>query len=383
MSQKPRVLVHCQFVYGIGHFVRTIELCKSLISSFRITLVSGGEAVPNFQIPQEIEFIQLPAIYKDDGNEELKVVDPESDLKSTLEYRKLVLTGLVEKCNPDIFISEHFPFGLLFEDEVLTIIGKIKSYNPNCKLVCSVRDIILTQEGTKSDLRSYEILNDYYDLVLIHGDPNFMQLRNTFPYELEIKTRIEYTGYVVERLSDTSKAIAKSKVVVSVAAGRIGSELITFVLKAVPEITNLIDIDLIIFTGAFQKDIVTKSQQNDYIKILPFHRTEYIRHLQDCNLLICLAGYNTIIEATSISKAILVYQKEFSEGNDEQQIRLRMFESLGLLQAITFEEISKGALSKKILESLKNRTIVQSRIDTNGADRTAYLLEDLLSYSQN
>ena len=383
MSQKPRILVHCQFVYGIGHFVRTIELCKSLKSSFQITLVSGGETVPNFQIPQEIDFIQLPAIYKEDGKEGLKVVDSESDLESIMVYRKFLLTDLVEKCNPDIFVSEHFPFGLLFEDEVLTTIGKIKSHNPNCKLVCSVRDIILTHGGAKSDLRTCEILNSFYDLVLIHGDPNFIQLRNTFPFEHLIKTKIKYTGYVVERLVDLSRSSSKSKIVVSVAAGRIGSELITFVQNAIPEITNQIDIDLFFFTGAFQKDIITKNPEKDFINVLPFHRTEYINQIQECDLLICLAGYNSIIEALSISKKLLVYRKEFSEGNDEQQIRIRMFESHDLLQSITFDEISKGLLAQKILDRIRNRNIVQSQIDTNGANRTAYFLQNLFSDSQN
>lgn len=376
MSNKPTILIHCQYVYGIGHFVRTVELCKALLSHFQITLVSGGEQVPNFSIPTGIDFKQLPPVYKEEGEDTLRVVEKGIELSEAMRIRKSLLREYIVALKPDIFLSEHFPFGLLFEEEVLAVIKETKAANENCKIVCSVRDIILTTHGAKHDMRTCDILNSYYDLILVHGDPSIISLETTFPLVKNILPVIEYTGYVAEKLEVQKTEETKKLVLVSVAAGRIGSELITAVLDSSQDIIDSLNCEIVLFSGAFQKEICVDDFENHYVQILPFSRNQYLSKLQICDLLICLGGYNTIIEALSIQRSVLVYQKEFSSGNEEQLIRLKMFEELGLVESITSKEISDGKLLAKVMNFLNNKQEPLNAIETNGARRSA---ESLLS----
>jgi predicted glycosyltransferase len=378
MYNKPKILIHCQYVYGIGHFVRTIELCKVLLSDFQITLVSGGEQVPNFSIPENIDFKQLPSVYKEEGEDTLRVVEQGIDLPEVMRIRKALLKEYIDVLKPDIFLSEHFPFGLLFEEEVLTVIKAVKTANENCKIACSVRDIILTNHGATHDLRTCDILNSYFDLILAHGDPNIISLEATFPLIKNILPKIEYTGYVVEKLQFQKTEESKKIVLVSVAAGRIGSELITAVLESSQDIVDSLDCEIVLFSGAFQKEVCAVDFENCNVQILPFSRNEYLAKLQICDLLICLGGYNTIIEALSIQRSILVYRKEFSSGNREQYIRLKMFEELGLVESISSKEIRDGKLLPKVLNCFTNKQELMNEIDTNGAERSAESLLNLL-----
>lgn len=378
MSNKPTILIHCQYVYGIGHFVRTAELCKALLSHFQITLVSGGEQVPNFSIPTGIDFKQLPPVYKEEGEDTLRVVEKGIELSEAMRIRKSLLKEYIEASKPDIFLSEHFPFGLLFEEEVLAVIREAKAANENCKIVCSVRDIILTTQGAKHDMRTCDILNSYYDLILVHGDPRIISLETTFPLVKNILPVIEYTGYVAENLEVQKTEKTKKLVLVSVAAGRIGSELITAVLESSQDIIDSLNCEIVLFSGAFQKEIPEFNLKNDDVRILAFNRNEYLSKLQICDLLICLGGYNTIIEALSIQRSTLVYQKEFSSGNEEQYIRLKMFEKIGFVESISGKDIREGKLLSKVRDCFKAKNEPLIEIDTNGATRTSKLLLSLL-----
>src|SRR5687767_11184418 len=132
---KPRVLIHCQYVYGIGHFVRAVELARGLSTQFEVYLLNGGEDVPNFELPSLVNFTQLPAIYKNETDDYLIPVDTSQSLVECFQLRGNLINQSVERIKPDILITEHFPFGLLFEKEVMDLINKVKQANPNAKIV--------------------------------------------------------------------------------------------------------------------------------------------------------------------------------------------------------------------------------------------------------
>ena len=52
---------------------------------------------------------------------------------------------------------------------------------PACRVVCSVRDILVEKEKQeKHELRAILILNDYFDTVLVHSDPSLVKIEETF-----------------------------------------------------------------------------------------------------------------------------------------------------------------------------------------------------------
>jgi len=104
-SKRPTVLIHCQYVYGIGHFVRTVELARGLSQYFSVYILNGGETIPSFELPPTIKIIQLPAIYKDEGMNSLKPVDPSISIEDCLSMRGVVIGQTLEKIKPDLLVT--------------------------------------------------------------------------------------------------------------------------------------------------------------------------------------------------------------------------------------------------------------------------------------
>lgn len=380
----PRILVHCQYVYGIGHFVRTVELARGLCKRFQVFILNGGEVVPNFELPEKVKFIQLPAIYKDEKSEYLSPVDDSITLNDCFLSREKIIKQLVEEIKPDILLTEHFPFGLLFETEVMGLINKVREVNSTVKIVSSVRDVIESSLGGKRDAYICDLINTWYDMVLVHGDEKFAALSKSFPQISKINIPIVHTGYIVRPIPVINKRESSPIILTSVAGGRVGNELLDAIIDSHLEILAKKGHKLILFSGAFQKDF--KEQQDkvaslhsNNIILHMFDSRKYLRYLSNASLIISLGGYNSIIESVSAKKPMLVYQREFAGGNKEQNLRIKLFERTGHLGVIAPEDLKVERLSNLILDKLNKLVVSEHELDMNGVQNSSRRLVNLLS----
>lgn len=369
---KPKIVIHCQYVYGIGHFVRTIELAKGLSNYFSVFILNGGESVPNFDIPSEINLIQLPAIYKEENVSYLSPVESIYSIEECFKKRSDIIENTLSNIKPEIIITEHFPFGLLFEDEVVHLISSAKSLNSNVKVVCSVRDIIESSSGSIKDNITVKHLNNWYDLLLIHGDEKYFHLKNTFSLYNEISIPNYHTGYIVKSIElNTKSEHSKPILLASIAGGRLGKELLNALIKNHSAVNKQIIHKLIIFTGAFEscfeelRDEIKKLSSND-IELYAFDRESYLSYFSQSYLVISLGGYNSIIESISNRKRLLVYQREFAQGNEEQDLRINLFKEMGVLNVISSKDLNNSNLADSIIQSLNNDIYRNVNLNVNG-----------------
>lgn len=369
---KPKIVIHCQYVYGIGHFVRTIELAKGLSNYFSVFILNGGESVPNFDIPSEINLIQLPAIYKEENVSYLSPVESIYSIEECFKKRTDIIENTLSNIKPEIIITEHFPFGLLFEDEVVHLISSAKSLNSNVKVVCSVRDIIESSSGSIKDNITVKHLNNWYDLLLIHGDEKYFHLKNTFSLYNEISVPNYHTGYIVKSIElNTKSEHSKPILLASIAGGRLGKELLNALIKNHSAVNKQIIHKLIIFTGAFEscfeelRDEIKKLSSND-IELYAFDRESYLSYFSQSYLVISLGGYNSIIESISNRKRLLVYQREFAQGNEEQDLRINLFKEMGVLNVISSKDLNNSNLADSIIQSLNNDIYRNVNLNVNG-----------------
>lgn len=111
----------------------------------------------------------------------------------------LALIEIPNKEEP-IMIFEGFPFcrhnwmDCGVEDQLVSCREEGKS------IICSIRDIVIpwAPEAEKRIQETIYYLNEYFDLVLVHSDPNFCRLEDSFPHVEMIDVPIEYTGYVTQ-----------------------------------------------------------------------------------------------------------------------------------------------------------------------------------------
>jgi predicted glycosyltransferase len=380
---RPNVLIHCQYVYGIGHYVRTVELARGLSEVFNVFIVNGGEAVPNYVLPPSVTSFQLPAIYKEEHLDHLSPVDRSLSLADCFEARASLLYRLVQQVRADILITEHFPFGLLFEDEATRLIGQVRRCNPRAKIVCSVRDVIESEGGGQQDHHTCVLLNQLYDMVLVHGDQQIVPFSASFPQEWAIKIPVHHTGYIVQSPQRTRPRAHPPRFLVSVGGGRMGEELLYAALGAHRRIAREWMHHLILFTGAFQRDI-SKLQERveagecSHVTINGFGREHYRRALAVASAVLCLGGYNTMIEAVATKLPTLVYRRTFRGNNKEQDLRSAFFERAGLVQVLGPEELAIEQMAVRVLKLVEHDERPRVCVRMDGALEAQRLLAMLL-----
>jgi predicted glycosyltransferase len=382
MQVKPKIILHCQYVYGIGHFVRSLELASNLSKYFEIYLINGGEGVPNFELPKTIKYIQLPAIYKEENSDFLLSVDSSFTIEECFILRKNIIKETVLKVIPDILITEHFPFGLLFENEVIELITEVKKSNPSSKVVSSVRDIIESSGGGEKDEYISELINKWYDLILVHGDEKMADLSFSFSKVAKVNIPIFHTGYIVRQIPNKEISTDIPLVLVSIAAGRLGNELLDAIIDSHPLIKKKIKHKFVLFSGAFQKDLSNLKEKifslsSSDINIYCFDRIEYLKYLSNASLVISLGGYNSIIESIAAKKTLLVYQRGFSGVNKEQDLRITLFEKYGFLTVLKPENLNKENLSNIILSKITHLKTTKVELNFDGVKNSIDTLLDI------
>lgn len=382
-NNKSTILIHCQYVYGIGHFVRTIELARFLSNQFAVYILNGGEVVPNFELPDNITIIQLPEIYKEEKSDHLTPVDSSTTIDECFKMRMQLIEKSVDEITPDILITEHFPFGLLFQSEVVKLIKQVKIINHNSKIICSVRDIIESSSGGANDIKTCKLLNDLYDCVLVHGDSNHVDLSKSFPKIHLIEKPIYHTGYIVRPIPPIKTRENTPTILVSVAAGRIGAELLQAFINTHRALLKKLKHKLVLYSGAFQKDFQIQQDslillQSKNISIRTFNSNDYLKSLSQSTLVISLGGYNSVLEAISANKKLLIYQRQFENGNQEQNLRIKLFEERGYLDFLTENDLTSENLPILILKKLKKLEKEQIMLNFNGAKNSLEILVKML-----
>jgi predicted glycosyltransferase len=368
-------MIHCQYVYGIGHFVRATELARGLRHAFDVHLVSGGEPIANFDLPEGITFTQLPAIFRDEASGHLVSVDPTLSLEACLARRTNMLEHLVQTRPPDIVVTEHFPFGLLFENEVVALLKSVRQAKPRAMVVSSVRDVIDAAQGGSNDPHICALLARWFDLILVHGDARAIPLGASFPLIEQVTVPHCYTGYVVEFTPPRQARTGLPLLVGSIGGGRVGQELLSALIAAHRQIGREWAHELLLFRGAFAHD-APKEELAPTLEVRAFDRLAYRHALARAHGVICLGGYNSVAEVLSMALPALVYKRRFAGANREQALRADLFKQSGLIQTIEVEDLAPTNLARLMRSHFDRPDMPPPDIDFAGASNTCRILRE-------
>lgn len=385
-----KIMFYCQHVSGMGHFIRSMEIVRGL-KDFDVCFLSGGEVAWDFELPPSVEMVNLPPIRFDEDFKDIQSVDNLLNLNEVKEVRKERLLCEFERVRPDIIIFELFPFGRRkFTFELVPLLDRVLSSGRSTKVVCSLRDILVSKrDQTRYEEQVCDLMNQYFDLLLIHSDPSFQRLEDTFSRVKDIKCEIRYTGFVVQRpqqnhisLEEDTPHIPAGEpfILVSIGGGRIGYKLLECAIESSHIVEETMPHRMLIFTGPYMPDeLLLKLQcmveKTPNIKI---HRytPQFLSYMEKAALSISLAGYNTCMNIiTTGVKALILPLTGINK--EEQTIRADKLEKLGIVATISPQELHPDCLAEKIIRCLKTEPI-SSNLDVNGVNNTAFFLTDLL-----
>lgn len=384
-----KIIVYCQHVLGIGHFFRTLEICRQL-KRHDVLLVTGGPEV-DAAMPDHIRMVRLPGLRMSREFKGLYPTDGAKSLDETKSERIETLWTLFSEEKPDLFLMELYPFGRkAFRFEIDPVLEGIRSKAlPPATVVCSVRDILVEREDSeKYEKRVLQTLNRYVDAVLVHGDPNIVRLDETFFRIGDIGIPVVYTGYVAPRPRGGDRFDVRRKlnldaydklIVVSAGGGKVGEDLMRAALEAVPLMNDPGSVSLQVVTGPYldQKAydaLETLAGSVDRSRILRFIR-DFLSFLAAADLSISMAGYNTCMNILTTKVPAVVWP--FPQ-NQEQRMRAERLERCGLLRVIGKSDLEPARLAKIMDRTIGVTPNPKRRIDLDGALCTAEWVESFI-----
>ena len=255
-------------------------------------------------------------------------------MKHFLHRRRDLLLEAFHRPDPTIVIIEAFPFGRRqMRFELLPLLDAIKPMSPRPKLLTSVRDIL--QERTKPgrDEETVRLIKAHFNHVLVHGDPSFITLPDTFPLAGEIADKIIYTGLVAG--AAPAPPADPYDIVVSAGGGAVGLDLVRSALETCQTQSA--------FSGSWCLITGPNLPERDFTALVGtsartmslscVFASDFPSLLKGAKLSISQAGYNTVCDILQAQcRSILV---PFTAGGEtEQSVRAARLEALGLAIAL-------------------------------------------------
>lgn len=363
---------YAQHLLGTGHLKRSLLLTEAMRrSGYDAYLVSGGLPTPD--LPLDDHVIQLPAARALDQSFRELVDERGGPIDNAWKVeRRRQLLHQYQRLRPDIVVIESYPFGRRqFRFELIPLLDIIQAVTPKPLVVCSVRDVIQARP-TKRIRETVEILRHYFDLVVIHGDPDFIRFEESFPAMDEIRHLAHYTGYVAAPAYHGGDA-GTGEVVVSAGGGAVSAALLETAVKARRlSRTKSSNWRILVGQNATAGEFSRLRGEVEEGLMVERNRPDFPVLLRNCLLSVSQAGYNTVVDLLRAGARSVVVPFE-GDGETEQAHRARRLQQWGMAQLVHEHDLSPASLAQAIDRAADSKP-TRCSLDLEGADKTARLL---------
>jgi predicted glycosyltransferase len=388
-----KIVYYCQHVLGMGHYFRSLEICKAFINH-EVILVSGGMPL-NMPVPEHVREVSLLPLRMDPEFSRLESDSSTGTMEQVKADRQLALYELFRYECPDLFMVELFPFGRkAFGFELIPVFDAIrqKKLCPS-RVVCSLRDILVE----KNDTRAYEsrvitALNQWFDALLIHSDAAVVKLDETFSRMKDIRIPVAYTGFVTPRPLEADREAIRHKlgidddnrlIVASAGGGKVGFVLLDAVIQAFERmLLETQGVHLQVFTGPFMDDDAAwrlQERATDRITVSRF-TPDFPAFLCAADLSVSMAGYNTCMNILAARVPSLVWP--FSQ-NREQRLRAERISEMGAMRILEDSDLEPDLLADLMSRILSDGIRPGYSVDLDGAVHTLDWIQSWMQTQRN
>lgn len=377
----PRALFYVQHLLGIGHLKRAATLSRAMqAAGFAVTIISGGKAVPGLDIGMA-DFVQLAPMRSADEHFAVMLDDDDRPIDDSYrQERRDRLLETVARVRPHLILTELFPFGRRhLRSEIIPLLEAARAQSPRPAIVCSVRDILVEPSKPERGPEMVATIKQYYDKVLIHGDPDLVPFDRTFPLAGEIADWLAYTGYIVDPppVGTTESGLGKGEVVVSAGGGALSEPLLTAAIAARSQ-TRLHEATWRLLAGPSLAEDGFQRLKNlaGHGVIVERARADFTELLANCALSISQGGYNTVMDVLAAKVRAVI--APYAGGKEtEQTLRASLLRDRGALQVVWEDELSPERLACAVDAALAGPRPDATGIKTEGAAVSATLLAEI------
>ncbi len=390
-KRKWRITLYSHDTMGLGHKRRNLLIAQTLGRSAidaDILMISGMGDGNQFQIPPGIDYLTLPALYKNtDGKYQARRLA--MSLKEIITLRSQIIRTTIKNFQPDVLIVDNVPRGAMGE---LNPTLQYLRTQTKTRCVLGLRDIL---DEPKVIRRSWKRSNNedairrYYDAVWVYGDPKVYNPIQEYGLSNDITSKFRYTGYLdrrstlqfvtPEHLLPTLNQSSKRLALCMVGGGQDGGDLaLAFAQSKFPKNTQGILITGPMMATKMRQKIKAFADKRSDLRVL-----EYVAEptllLEQADWVISMGGYNTTCEILAFEKKALIVPRV--QPRKEQLIRVQLLQKLGLVDMLCPEKLSSQALSAW-LHCEKSTPQIRQKVDLKGLRRIPEFLAEILQRNQ-
>ncbi|HER26719.1 MAG TPA: glycosyl transferase, partial [Rhodospirillales bacterium] len=373
-----RVMFYVQHLLGIGHVRRAAIIARAMIDQgLDVSLIIGGMAVPDVDFGTA-QVLPLPSVRATDGT--FKVLVDQNDTvidDPWRDRRRQKLLDMFAQIKPHVMLLEMFPFGRRqFRFELIPLLEAAGSSERPPWIVSSVRDILVQKSKLERNVEMADLACQWFDQVLVHGDPAVATFDMTFPEHHRIKHLITYTGYVASPARPPKSDAGAGEIIISMGGGAAGKPLIEAALLAWPLAKSRARTWRFLCGPNLDQQSFDRfvSRAPDGI-IIERNRTDFPTLLQNSLVSISQGGYNTIMDVLQAGASAII--APYSESDESEQcFRADLMQQRGLMRLIEHDNLTPALLARSIDEMAETKPPSAADMDFGGAEMTARMIAE-------
>ena len=392
VSEPHSLMTYSHDGYGLGHLRRSTNIAAQFVQEApgsSVLMLTGCPPGNPLLLPKGVDFIKVPSLIKVDTGayapHGLRI-----SRQKTKAIRASVILSAVIEFQPSLLLVDHVPAGIY--GELLPTLRILKELSEPPVIVLGLRDIIDAPDVVRDLWRkenTYETIRKYYDEVLIYGCEQIFDGALHYGISEEIPEKVTYCGYVCsqdlvkprEQVRADLRLRRENLVVVTTGGGHDGYPLMQSCLGAFRLIGRNSPFEAIFITGPLmdpdQREHLRAQACGLGARVITCAE-DLPSFINAADLVITMAGYNSLCEVVSLRKKALVVPRLGPRA--EQRMRAELFQQKGLIDVLNPQEVSPKNLAQRISEDLERTDLplADTAIDMSGARNAAGRLSGLI-----
>ncbi|MDE4141132.1 MULTISPECIES: glycosyltransferase family protein [Rhodobacterales] len=372
-----KVLIAVTHLLGTGHLSRALTLGRAFAAAgHQVRVASGGFPAPQLSLAG-LDLVQLPPL-RSDGVDFTRLLTADGAVADDAyhETRQTALCEALREMQPDVLITELFPFGRRsLKGEFLSLLKAAHALPNRPVVLASIRDILAPPSKPKKAVEADAVIAEFYDAVLVHSDPAATRLNISWPVSEMLAGKLRYTGYVAPpaALPHPEQAGA-GEVLVSAGGGSVGDALYDTALEAAqqsPDITWRL-----LVGGSDAAERIARFTAKGSRAIIEAARPDFRQMLCHAAASVSMCGYNTALDLLQAgSPAVLV---PFDAGKEvEQSLRAESLAPLSGIAVLKTADLTPSALVQAVKRVMAEAPRATDRFRFDGAARTVEIAAEL------
>lgn len=375
-----KLMIVVTHLLGSGHLSRALTLGRCFAQEgHAVCIVSGGMPAPHLDTTG-VQFLQMPPL-KSDGTNFTDLLD-DKGIAANPDYmsrRRDMLVDALRADPPDVIITELFPFGRRsLKGEFQHLLDAAHALSPKPLVFASIRDILAPPSKPRKAEFATEVLDRFYDGVLVHSDPEITPLGISWPVTDALEQRLSYTGFVAPAPpNDHPQALGQGEILVSAGGGSVGDGIFETCIKAA---ILRPDLKWRILVGGGDADVRIKAFKAiaPANVILNAARSDFRQMLRHAKASVSMCGYNTALDVlqTQVPAVFIPFD---AGGEVEQTLRAKALAALPGIQVVLSDALTPNALIAALDTASKDHSTEPPRFGFDGARRTVQIVEEKLA----